>query len=237
MRLTLVAQGVQATGDDAQRLIPGDRHELRIFVAPLFRIGAPHRPLDAVGVVGQIHAVMPLGAELTVRQRVVQRAVDGVDATVGRIDVDAAACRALMAEVLGDDGCARRSRFGMGPLHGVEPGQHAGSSADRADGASRAGGLKESAAGDGRIEYGVVHGGYLLIETWSMLSLQQTAIFVPGASPEAGGGAGTTPRAQSSREVTDVWAELARYRSLWLRASHNAVPYNCRYRFLTSFPC
>jgi hypothetical protein len=62
VRLTLVAQGIQAPGDRIQRLVPGDRYELGILIAPLLRIGALHRTLKAVRVVEDVGTEVALGA-------------------------------------------------------------------------------------------------------------------------------------------------------------------------------
>ena len=51
MRLVVAAQFHHLVGDGVERLVPSDRHELRIDAAALLRIGALHRHLDAVIVI------------------------------------------------------------------------------------------------------------------------------------------------------------------------------------------
>ena len=49
--------------DDAEGLLPGDRHEARIFVPPLVRVGPLHRLLDPVRIVGLLDQAERLDAD------------------------------------------------------------------------------------------------------------------------------------------------------------------------------
>ena len=104
--LAPIAQVVHPGGDGVQRLVPGDRHEARVFVPALAWVGALHRSLEPVRVIEEVAAEVTLRAELAVRNRVADVTVDRVHPPVRRVDVDAAARRALAADVLGDPGLA-----------------------------------------------------------------------------------------------------------------------------------
>ncbi len=58
------AELVELGGDDVERLVPRDRHEARILVAALLRVGALHRRRDPVRVVGLLHQAVGLDADL-----------------------------------------------------------------------------------------------------------------------------------------------------------------------------
>ena len=58
------ADGVELLGDEVEGLVPGDRHEARVLVAPLLRVGALHRREDAIRVVGLLHEAVGLDADL-----------------------------------------------------------------------------------------------------------------------------------------------------------------------------
>ena len=60
----LRARGFQFLGDQIERLVPGDAHEARIFVAALLRVGPLHRVKDAVRAVGFLHQPERLDAGL-----------------------------------------------------------------------------------------------------------------------------------------------------------------------------
>ena len=63
----LLAHRGEAGGDGIERLVPGDRYEARILVAPLLRVGALHRLQDAVRVVGLLHQAVRLHAYAAAR--------------------------------------------------------------------------------------------------------------------------------------------------------------------------
>ena len=65
VRLVRPAQIHHLVGDGVQRLVPADRHELGIDAAPLGGVGALHRHLDAVGIVGLLDHHMAAGADIS----------------------------------------------------------------------------------------------------------------------------------------------------------------------------
>ena len=61
-----LAQLHHLVGDGVQRLVPGDRHELRIDAAALDRVGALHRHLDAIRVVDLLRDQVAARADIAV---------------------------------------------------------------------------------------------------------------------------------------------------------------------------
>ena len=58
----LGTRGLQLVGQHVQCLVPGNRHEAGILVAPLLRIGPLHRRQDPIRVVGLLHQAVGLDA-------------------------------------------------------------------------------------------------------------------------------------------------------------------------------
>ena len=58
----VLAQLHDLVGDGVERLVPGDRHELGVFVAALFWVGALHGSFDAVRVVDLLQGQVGPGA-------------------------------------------------------------------------------------------------------------------------------------------------------------------------------
>src|SRR5664279_13801 len=66
--LTFGADAFQSRGHDTQRLVPGDRRETRILVAPLLRVGALHRRENSVRIIGLLNQAIGLDADPAVRR-------------------------------------------------------------------------------------------------------------------------------------------------------------------------
>ncbi len=66
--LTFGVDAFQPRGHDVQRLVPGDRREAWILVAPLLRVGALHRRENSVRIVGLLHETIGFDADPAVRR-------------------------------------------------------------------------------------------------------------------------------------------------------------------------
>ena len=97
VRLVVLAQLHHLAGDRVERLVPRDRHELRIDAAALGRIGPLHRHLDPVGVVDLLRDQVAARADVAVvglRKRI---AAHAHGAAVLDEDLDRAPLRAALA--------------------------------------------------------------------------------------------------------------------------------------------
>ena len=62
------ADRIEARGNDVERVVPRDRREARIFLAPFLRVGALHRREDAIGIVRLLHQAIGLDAGAAARR-------------------------------------------------------------------------------------------------------------------------------------------------------------------------
>src|SRR5690606_25358271 len=74
------ADVAQLGADDVERLVPRDRHEARILVPALLRVGALHRLLDAVGIVGLLDQAVGLDAHAPAARMLAANVVVALDA-------------------------------------------------------------------------------------------------------------------------------------------------------------
>ena len=96
---------VQFGADGVQRLVPADRHELRIVVAPLLGIGALHRLQHPVRVVGLLHQAIRLDAAFAAARMHFRRAEIRLDLgcyAVLDLDREQVGARYALVAVLGD---------------------------------------------------------------------------------------------------------------------------------------
>ncbi len=97
LRLLVVAQLHHLAGDDAERLVPADRDPFRIDASSLQGVGALHRHLDAVGVVGLLRDQVPARADVAVVRLAVGVAAHARRPAVLDEDLDRAPLRATLA--------------------------------------------------------------------------------------------------------------------------------------------
>ena len=119
VRLVVPAQLQHLVGDGVERLVPADRHELRIDAAALLRIGPLHRHLDAVRIVGLLRNQMAARAAVAAVGFAQRIAAHAHRAPVLHEDLDRAPLGAALAGRRHPFALGGSGRLGLAPRHRV----------------------------------------------------------------------------------------------------------------------